>query len=126
MPRCVLLVGLPYMQADIFDIGELAMPLEKEAEVICDSLDRELAACRLPACVHHHLVDKTTPVLRPFIEEIKDVVEPGDLLNEVLALNVNGLLKSFECHGFPPFVALSANDLGTANSSIKRSNDFLA
>jgi hypothetical protein len=65
------------MHGDVFDLGELAVLLEKAPEVIWDDLTREMAARCLPACINHYLVDEIAPILLPFVEEIKDVVEPG-------------------------------------------------
>jgi hypothetical protein len=88
------------MHWDVFHVGELAVPLEKAAEVIRDSLRREVAGRCLPTCINHYLVDEIAPILLPFVDEIKDVVEPGDLLDEVFLLHVNRLIESFECHRF--------------------------
>jgi hypothetical protein len=98
--RCVLLIGLPQMHWDVFHVGELAVPLEKAAEIIRDSLSREVAGRCLPTCINHYLVDEIAPILLPFVEEIKDVVELGDLLDEVFLLHVNRLIESFECRRF--------------------------
>jgi hypothetical protein len=70
------------MRWDLFDVSKHVVLLEESAKVPRGSLDRELAACRLPAGVHYDLIDDVAAVLRPFVEEIEDIVETGDLLNK--------------------------------------------
>lgn len=118
--RDVPVLGLSQMRWDLFDVSKHVMLLEEPAKVLRDSLGRELAVCRLPSGVHYYLVDDVAAVLRPFVEEIEDIVETSDLLNEVLPLRVNRAVKSFKCHELPPFVAFSAGDLGIMILAIKR------
>jgi hypothetical protein len=96
-------MGLAQMRRDVFDVGKYAVLLEEPTKIVCDNLSRKLAACRLPAGVHHNLVYDVAAVLRPFVEEIEDIVEASDLLNKVLPLGVNRVVKGAKCHVISSF-----------------------
>ncbi|MNI45875.1 hypothetical protein D3C73_1003150 [compost metagenome] len=87
------------MRRDIFQLGELVVLLQKNSKVLSDRVDRPMTVRRLTAISDKGLVSEIALLLGPLVKEIEYVIQSGDLLHEIPALCVDGLVKLSEQHG---------------------------
>ncbi|MDP9840106.1 hypothetical protein J2T09_004886 [Neorhizobium huautlense] len=79
------------------------MPLQEPLEILARSGDGPTNASCFATVSRKRFIGQVALFLRPLVEEIKDIIKAGDLLNEVPALSIKWFVEHSERDGDPPF-----------------------
>jgi hypothetical protein len=86
------------MRRDIFELCELIVLLQKHSKVFSDRVDRPMTVRRLTTILDKGVVSQISLTVGPLVKKIEYVIQSGDLLHEIPALCVDGLVKLSEQH----------------------------
>jgi len=86
------------MGRHFFELGELAVLLQKNSKILSDCVDWPVPVRRFTTVSDKSLVSEVSLLVGPLVEKIEYVIQSGDLLHKIPALCVDGLIKLGEQH----------------------------